>query len=211
MSKIIILDFSTSETHVFPYDINIYESYEDLDDYGQVWDTRISIINLPQPSKAFIEKYCKLGGIDEVMIEYEERQEFESADDYTYGCGIEPKVNSHNEITIHPIKNSWNREEVEKLIINAFEAGYQSRKNESEGVFILDVDDWIKKKSITTMRLIKIYTVNNKAVNIIQKHNHTYLVQFIKSGKYSSVHKKYVKYFTKQYKTKTNNQLKLTL
>lgn len=28
-------------------------------------------IRIPQPSQAFIEKYCKLGGIDEVDVEYE--------------------------------------------------------------------------------------------------------------------------------------------
>jgi hypothetical protein len=38
MKKIIILDFSTSEVHVFNYDTNIYEEYEDfytaMDDEG---------------------------------------------------------------------------------------------------------------------------------------------------------------------------------
>jgi hypothetical protein len=27
-------------------------------------------LGLPKPSQAFIEKYCKVGGIDEVLIEY---------------------------------------------------------------------------------------------------------------------------------------------
>lgn len=30
MQKIIVLDFTTSEVHVFPYDINIYEEIEDF-------------------------------------------------------------------------------------------------------------------------------------------------------------------------------------
>ena len=54
-----------------------------------------------------------------------------------------------------------------------------------------------------------IYTVNNKAVDIIQKHNHTWLVQYVKSGKCASVHKRYIKSF-KVKKLKTN-QIKLNL
>ena len=73
-------------------------------------------LNLPQPSKAFIEKYCKLGGIDEVEIEYEKLVKayipFSNAVNYIL------KVDSHNTITIHPIKYSWNREEVDKEVID---------------------------------------------------------------------------------------------
>jgi len=56
---------------------------------------------LPQPSQAFIEKYCELGGIDEVLIEYEI--------DGLFPYKI--KIDSHNTITIHPIKDSWTKEE----------------------------------------------------------------------------------------------------
>ena len=56
-----------------------------------------------------------------------------------------------------------------------------------------------------------VYTVNNKAVTIIQKHTHTWLVQFVKSGKCASVHKKYIKYFKVKRNKLETNQLKLNL
>lgn len=87
---------------------------------------------LPQPSKAFIEKYCKVGGIDEVMVDY---QNFYVKGNYTNTCvicgktfnetdklgfvcpdHILPIVSKDNTITIHSIKDSWNREEVERLL-----------------------------------------------------------------------------------------------
>ena len=41
-----------------------------------VTDLRVSpvhnFIDLPQPSQAFIEKYCKVGGIENILVEYEE-------------------------------------------------------------------------------------------------------------------------------------------
>ena len=97
-----------------------------------VTDFRVSpvhnFIDSPQPSQAFIEKYCKVGGIDEVLVEYEEVNNNPVFDVSTmsieYQARLEalqsnskykeliPKVNSHNEITIHPIKDSWTREEV---------------------------------------------------------------------------------------------------
>lgn len=82
---------------------------------------------LPKPSQAFIEKYCKVGGIDEVNVEYE----CTHADRAPNGidCGI--KINSHNEITIHPIKDSWTRKEVIELINKHRKEtynGYSSKK-----------------------------------------------------------------------------------
>ena len=64
---------------------------------------------LPTPSKAFVEKYCKLGGIPEVEvdhIEYSDSQSFHYI----------PKVNLNNEITIRPIKTSYTLEEMHKLM-----------------------------------------------------------------------------------------------
>jgi len=70
-------------------------------------------LGLPHPSKSFIEKYCKLGGINEVNVEYEIDIILE------YSSGTTPstflKVNLHNEIAIHPIKDSWSKDEVEAL------------------------------------------------------------------------------------------------
>ena len=81
---------------------------------------------LSQPSKAFIEKYCKVGGIDKVMVEYEYDEletKFRNAQIKGRWAKYLPengefklKTNSHNEITIHPIKNSYSREEVINLL-----------------------------------------------------------------------------------------------
>lgn len=85
---------------------------------------------LPQPSQVFIEKYCKVGGIDEVNVEYINtikdtftEVDFSDKNPVIYNQSttelIEPilKVNNHNTITIHPIKDSWTREEVIALFM----------------------------------------------------------------------------------------------
>jgi hypothetical protein len=88
-----------------------------MDDRLSSWEKR-----LPQPSDEFIQKYCDEGGIDEVDIECalyftDECERMEGLND---GDNIKAesriKVDSHNTITIHPIKNSWNREELMVLI-----------------------------------------------------------------------------------------------
>lgn len=85
---------------------------------------------LPQPSKAFIEEYCEEGGIDEVDVEYERMH----CGCNEFGCTCEGtksklKVDSHNTITIHPIKDSWSREEIEQIARKAFDKG-------------VNVDEW---------------------------------------------------------------------
>ena len=86
---------------------------------------------LPQPSKAFIEKFCKVGGIDEVDVEYDNYEHHHDVED-----DWRPKVDSHNEITIHPIKDSWTREEVVSLLQNM--GGNAMLPPE-------EVDQWIKE------------------------------------------------------------------
>jgi hypothetical protein len=76
------------------------------------------IKQLSKPSQAFIEKYCKLGGIDEVDVEYI----FEGSFDTNQG-DWKLKIDSHNTITIHSIKDSWNKEEVEQLCRSAMFVG----------------------------------------------------------------------------------------
>jgi hypothetical protein len=90
-----------------------------------------AIQGLPKPSQEFIKKYCEAGGIDEVLIEI---TPFETCPDgewvlggsmerefinqnkleYSYREGI--KINPDNTVNIHPIKDSWNREEVQNII-----------------------------------------------------------------------------------------------
>lgn len=79
-------------------------------------------LNLPHPTTDFIKAFVKAGGIDEVMVEYHNNYDLEY---YTPADGIECarkidnwelKVNYYNEITIHPIKDCWSREEVISII-----------------------------------------------------------------------------------------------
>lgn len=57
--------------------------------------------HLPQLSQGFIENYCEVGGIDEVLIEYESDGEI-----------YKVKVDSDNCIIIQSIKNSWTETEL---------------------------------------------------------------------------------------------------
>jgi len=100
---------------------------------------------LPQLSQSFIEAYVKAGGIDKVLVEY-------IIDPATVDYAIQrliPKVNSQNEITIHPIKSSWTREEVTELSKSAYAEGYNaavtSINNDryDEDYKIVSKEDWI--------------------------------------------------------------------
>lgn len=80
--------------------------------------------NLPQLPQLFIKKYCELGGIDEVLVEYEKVY---SHTDKTGMIGTpnrkvynnKLKVTPQNEVFISLIKNSYTKKEVEILIKNA--------------------------------------------------------------------------------------------
>lgn len=97
---------------------------------------------LPQPSQSFIEKYIekynKGKRITGVMVEYEG---FECSNGHYMNhqtvCNYPHceqnnypkfKVSSKdNTITIKPVKDSWNRDEVDSLIESAYELGYRDR------------------------------------------------------------------------------------
>lgn len=99
---------------------------------------RKTFADVPQIPQAFIEEYCHKGGIDEVDVEYEiedvSLEVFKRKGGETYI----PKVNPNNCIIIHSIKESWMREEVQNLVIQALMA----RHNEG-GDFRMQ--DWIKE------------------------------------------------------------------
>jgi len=44
-----------------------------LKDVGDEFEVRWEEVRIAQPSKAFIEKYCKVGGIEDVLVEYERK------------------------------------------------------------------------------------------------------------------------------------------
>ena len=78
--------------------------------------------HLPQPSQAFIKKYCKAGGIYEVDVEYKHRFSLKlrrGGESHAYKL----KVDSNNTITIHPIKDNWSKEEVIAACKEAFSYG----------------------------------------------------------------------------------------
>jgi len=93
--------------------------------YNRVWKGMIEGEDwyeeeyLPQPSKAFIEKFCKEGGIDEVDVEYglfHDGNFKEDDETHAFKATRKPRVNSHNEITIHPVKDSWTMEDLPDLL-----------------------------------------------------------------------------------------------
>lgn len=100
------------------------------------------IINLPQPSQQFIERYFdsynKGNVITDVLVEYE---------DYDWDLLVSgnntihqrPKVNpKDNTITIKKLKDSWNREEVLSLIYNINRGVFQYEAS-------FDLDKWIEE------------------------------------------------------------------
>lgn len=75
--------------------------------------------SLAQPSKQFIQNYIEeynhKNRIEKVLVEYEKYPDgfdLENGTQYSYGL----RINSHNCITIKPIKNSYTREEVIGLL-----------------------------------------------------------------------------------------------
>jgi len=100
---------------------------------------------LPQPSTSFIEKfveeYNKGNVITEVMVEYEKYigknyvGEFTTEKDFDYKLKVNPKDNT---ITIRKVKDSWNRDEVRKLLITAYSKGRTNR-------LLRDFDEWLKE------------------------------------------------------------------
>ena len=106
--------------------------------------------NLPQPSQALIKAYCEQGGFDEVDVEYE---------DANYGALFTLKDGStetviaqklkvdpiHNTITTHRIKDSWNRQEVENKICEAFLGIITHYKENNLELGGFDHNKWIKE------------------------------------------------------------------
>lgn len=71
---------------------------------------------LPQIPQSFIEEYCKAGGIDEVLVEYEYGFSLKlRAGGQSHAYKL--KLNPDNTIIIHPVEEKmYNREEVIELL-----------------------------------------------------------------------------------------------
>jgi len=96
---------------------------------------------LPRPSDDFLKKYCELGGIDKVLVEYETIFLPKEAKPSEQEHCFELKVANDNTITIKPfeVKESWNNEEV-KVLLRAF--------YEDHCFTNINVDHWIKEKNL---------------------------------------------------------------
>lgn len=102
-------------------------------------------LELPQPSQAFIEKYSELGGIDEVDVELESvciGQEPSGAHGLKDIWVTNLKLNSHNEIVIHSIKDSWTREEMIKAWDDGSSTGIKMGLGRD---FYQTKEEWIKE------------------------------------------------------------------
>jgi hypothetical protein len=104
---------------------------------------------LPKPSQAFIEKYCKLGGIDEVDVECEDDNYgalFTLIDGSTETVIAQKlKVDSHNSITIHPIEEQmYSRIQVENYLLELHLAILKAHVNEGS-LSIFNSTKWIEE------------------------------------------------------------------
>lgn len=113
-------------------------------------------LNLSRPSDSFIKKYCKLGGIDEVLIEYEElyfhgsgyykaeQLTPEEQKRYSFMKEYKLKVAPDNTITIKPIKSSWSREEI--LFLRDIWEDSQTYENRNYGkIEFQTFDKWLEE------------------------------------------------------------------
>lgn len=114
----------------------------DNEEFKKVIATTDSSLDLPQPSKQFIQKYIeeynKGNKIGKVLVEYSET---------CINCTTEGencstlKIDSHNCITIKPIKDSYTREEVATLIRRCF-GGVEGKYEVKEPLLI---NKWIEE------------------------------------------------------------------
>ena len=85
---------------------------------------------LPQPSQSFIQKFIEAynsgNPIADVLVEYESIKELTRITMTPYVVGIQPKVSKDNTITITKVKDSWSREEVHNLMMQAWITGEAS-------------------------------------------------------------------------------------
>lgn len=101
-------------------------------------DYSMKSYRLPQPSQSFIERYCseynKGNQIKDILVEVEEK--YINGINMIDGMEFKLKVDKSNNITIKPIKDSWNREEVKELCWQAY-------------IKHLYIDDKISQRNVT--------------------------------------------------------------
>lgn len=123
-------------------------------------------IIVPQIPQSFIKEYCEVGGINEVLVEYamtEHQTEVDESDEYYSGVinyyKLQLKLNSNNEIIIHPIvEKVYTKSDITKLLndrLNHLKSNLSQMKgklrkaNQGHNILILESKieelDWIKE------------------------------------------------------------------
>jgi hypothetical protein len=111
------------------------------------------LTSIARPSNEFIKKFCEKGGIWEIMVEYEYHCDrylctlFHTYPKCNETCKdsqqlVKPKVAPDNTISIYPVKDNWNREEIVTLFKKYLEDIY---KMYQEGNTKWDLDKWIEE------------------------------------------------------------------
>lgn len=112
-------------------------------------------LNIYQPSQGFINKYIeeynKGSIINEVMVEYEEYHGINKSIAEIYAVSQSDQGNDYNTITIKKVKDSWNKEEVIKLInkvvieVKYPETYYDpcNSDEENDNIFNKEISQWI--------------------------------------------------------------------
>lgn len=128
------------------------------DEFSKVIATTDESLGLPKPSQEFLKAYVGAGGIEWVNVEYQANEFVKDGisrpvvddgvlKDYKGHWIYKPKVNSHNEITIHPIKDSWSREETKEIAWKAI-IQYKIANKDMKAPFTelpKWFDNWIKE------------------------------------------------------------------
>jgi hypothetical protein len=103
------------------------------------------LLKLPEPSERFLKKYCELGGIDEVMVEYEYGRLNSVANAGGISEGFKLKIAPDNTITIKSVRNSWNKEEVMSEVKRLILLERDYRNKYSHFINSEDLDKWIEE------------------------------------------------------------------
>lgn len=124
----------------------VLEENKENQTFKKIIATTDTSLGIPQPSQGFIEKYIKEYNkgniITDILVEYE--TVFLPIDAYPSQQKHvkQLKASKGNTITIHPIKDSWTREEVEELCRKSFKEGLKY-------LYMKDINDienkWIKE------------------------------------------------------------------
>ena len=107
--------------------------------------------SIPRIHDNFLKEYCEKGGIHEVMVEYERHCDTTRTchnPKGNYPCDTcydqaKPKVNTDNTISIYPIKDNWNREEVKSF---AFKIAVEFAKGDIRPGYGDDLEKLIEEK-----------------------------------------------------------------